>query len=164
MDGQIKQVCICVGGLPGGTGGKEPTCQCRRTKSRQFDPWVKKIPWRRKCQPTPVFLPGKSHGQRSLAGYSPWGCKESDSTEHTCPPTHIHSLLVILVSYSYLTKYHKLSALNLLSHIFFSLWVQKSKFWQDCTSSENCRGIFSHFSLASGDLLVILDISWLAVA
>ena len=46
-----------------------------------FDPWVRKIPWRRAWQPTPVFLPGESHGQRSLAGYSPWGCKESDTTE-----------------------------------------------------------------------------------
>ena len=45
-----------------------------------FDPWVRKIPWRRKWQPTPVFLPGKSQGQRSLAGYSPWGHKESDTT------------------------------------------------------------------------------------
>ena len=40
-----------------------------------FDPWVRKIPWRRKWQPTPVFLPRESHGQRSLAGYGPWGCK-----------------------------------------------------------------------------------------
>ena len=46
-----------------------------------FNPWVGNIPWRRKWQPTPVFLPGESHGQRSLAGYSPWGCKESDMTE-----------------------------------------------------------------------------------
>ena len=42
--------------------------------------WVEKIAWRRKWQPTPVFLPGKSHGQESLMGYSPWGCKESDMT------------------------------------------------------------------------------------
>ena len=46
-----------------------------------FDPWVGKIPWRRKWQPTPVFLPGESHGWRSLVGYSPWGRKESDTTE-----------------------------------------------------------------------------------
>ena len=46
-----------------------------------FDPWVEKIPWRRKWQPTPVFLPGEFHGQRTLTGYSPWGCKESDTTE-----------------------------------------------------------------------------------
>ena len=47
-----------------------------------FSPWVRKISWRRKWQPTPVFLPGKSHGQRSLAGYSP-RVTESDMTEHT---------------------------------------------------------------------------------
>ena len=47
-----------------------------------FDPWVRKIPWRRKWQPTPVLLlPGKFHGWRSLVGYSPWECKESDKTE-----------------------------------------------------------------------------------
>ena len=46
--------------------------QCERPG---FDPWVGKIPWRKKLQPTPVSLPGKSHGQRTLAGYSPWGCK-----------------------------------------------------------------------------------------
>ena len=45
-----------------------------------FDPWVGKIPWRRKGQSTPVLLPRKSYGQRSLVGYSPWGCKGSDTT------------------------------------------------------------------------------------
>ena len=47
----------------------------------EFNPWVGKIPWRRKREPTPVLLPGKSNGQRSLVGYSPWGHKESDTTE-----------------------------------------------------------------------------------
>ena len=46
-----------------------------------INPWVGKIPWRRAWQPTPVFLPGEFHGQRSLAGYSAWGYKESDMTE-----------------------------------------------------------------------------------
>ena len=55
--------------------------KCRRHKRLGFDPWVGKIPRRRKRQPTPVFLPGKSHGQRSLAGYSPKGHKELDMTE-----------------------------------------------------------------------------------
>ena len=61
--------------------GKEPTCQSRTCKRCRFDPWVGKIPWRRVWQPTPVFLPRESHGQRSLVGYSPWGHKESDMTE-----------------------------------------------------------------------------------
>ena len=55
--------------------------QCRRLRRRRFDPWVGKVPWRRKRQPTPVFLLEKSHRRRSLAGYSPWGLKESDMTE-----------------------------------------------------------------------------------
>ena len=62
---------ILLLGLPSGTGGKEPTCQCRRCKRHRFDPWIRKIPWRRAWQPTPVFLPGESHGQRSLSGYGP---------------------------------------------------------------------------------------------
>ena len=63
---------------------KEFAFKCRR---RRFNSWVRKIPWSRKWQPTPVFLPGKFHGQRSLAGYSPWGHKESDTTEHTAHRT-----------------------------------------------------------------------------
>ena len=60
-------------GLSWWFGGKEPACQCRRPR---FDPWVRKICCRREWLPTPVFLLGKSHGQRSLAGYSPWGPRE----------------------------------------------------------------------------------------
>ena len=59
-------------GLPWWPTGKEPTYQCRR---RGFSPWAEKIAWRRKWQPTPGFLPGKSHGQRNRVGYSLWGCK-----------------------------------------------------------------------------------------
>ena len=68
--------------LPRWHCGKEPACQCRR---RKFNPWIGKIPWSRKWQPTSVFLPGKFHGNRSLLGYSPRGHKESDMTEHTPP-------------------------------------------------------------------------------
>ena len=53
-------------GFPGGASGKELSCQCRRHKRHRFDPWVGRIPWRRAWQPTPVFLPGQSYGQRSL--------------------------------------------------------------------------------------------------
>ena len=64
-------------GLPWWLSGKESTCQYMRCR---FDPWVGKIPWRREKPgipwlPTPVFLPGKSHGQRTPAGYNPWGCR-----------------------------------------------------------------------------------------
>ena len=70
-------------GFPGGTSGKESACQNGRCKRSGVDPWVEKIPWRRTWQPTPVLLPGESHGQRSLAGYGPWAPKESDTTEVT---------------------------------------------------------------------------------
>ena len=68
--------------------GKESSCQCRRCR---LDPWVGKIPWKRKWQSTPVFLLGKFHAERSLSGYSPWDCKESDAIEHT----NIHGNLYI---------------------------------------------------------------------
>ena len=62
-------------------------------RNHRFDPWVKKISWRNKWQPTPVFLPGKFHGQRSLAGYSPWGHKESDTTYWLNPTTMFGSYM-----------------------------------------------------------------------
>ena len=64
--------------LPGGSDSKIGCLQCGRPG---FNLWVRKIPWRRKWQPTPVLLPGKFHWWRSLVGYSPWGHKESDMTE-----------------------------------------------------------------------------------
>ena len=73
----------CQLGFPGGASGKEPACQCRRHKTFRFDLWVRKIPWRRAWQPSSVFLPGESHGQRSLVGYGPQGHKELETTEVT---------------------------------------------------------------------------------
>ena len=73
--------------FPGDASDKEPTCQLRRHKRGGFDPWVGRIPGGRNGNPLQcsclgkVFLPGKSHGQRSLAGYSPWGCRQLDTTE-----------------------------------------------------------------------------------
>jgi len=74
------------------SGKKKFLLQCRRCG---FDPWVRKIPWRRAWQPTPVFFPGKSHGQRSLEGYSPWGPKELDRTEqlNSSKPKNLGNLL-----------------------------------------------------------------------
>ena len=67
--------------LPRWCSGKESACHCRRHKRHVFSPSVGKIPWSWEWWPTPVFLSGKFHGQRSLVGYSPWGCKELDMTE-----------------------------------------------------------------------------------
>ena len=65
--------------------GKESACSAGHVGSGSFHPWVGKIPWRRKWQPTPIFLPEKSHGQRSLMGYRPWGRK---SVGHKRACTH----------------------------------------------------------------------------
>ena len=65
-------------GLPGGSDGKESACNAGNLCSILG---LGRFPWRRDRLPTPVFLPGESHGQRSLVGYSPWGCKELDTTE-----------------------------------------------------------------------------------
>ena len=85
--------------------GKESTCQGRRQKRHGFDPWVGMISWKRKWQPTPVFLPGESHGQRSLADYSPWSHKKRDMTEcaharahaHTHTHTHTHRCIYVYI-------------------------------------------------------------------
>ena len=88
----VNVTCVCISGLPRWLSGKESVCQCRLLG---FDPWVGKIPWSRQWQPTPGFLPGKSNGQGSLAGYSPWGHKESDITERA--HTHVSISAVVFL-------------------------------------------------------------------
>ena len=80
---KIQMVNILGLGSHGSASGKEAACWCRRHKRHRLDPWFGKILWRRKGQPTPVFLPGEYHGQRRLVGYSPRGGKELDTTEAT---------------------------------------------------------------------------------
>ena len=65
----------------GVSSGKELACQCRRCKRCRFDPWFRKVPWRRAWQPTQIFLPRESHGLWGLAGYNPYGLRESDMAE-----------------------------------------------------------------------------------
>ena len=67
--------------MPGGSEVKNLPANAGDTRDKGFDLWVGKLPQRRKWQPTPVFLPGKFQGERRLAGYRPWGLKESDTTE-----------------------------------------------------------------------------------
>ena len=85
------RICWALKVYPWWLRGKSVCLQCGRPG---FDPWVGKIPWKRKWQPTPVFLSGKSHGQRSLAGYSLCNGKESDVTEHLS----MHALYVLLLN------------------------------------------------------------------
>ena len=89
---------ICIQGHPRWHNDKESICQYRRWNRCWFDPWVRKIPWSRKQQPTPVFFPGKFYGHRGLAGCSSWGHKKLDMTEHTHP--HICMCIAELLSYT----------------------------------------------------------------
>ena len=84
---------IYLTGLPRWLSGKESACRCRSCKRPGFNPWVGKIPWRRKWQPTPVFLPGESHGQRSPVGYNPWGRRVG----HDWAYTHVWFISLIIM-------------------------------------------------------------------
>ena len=64
--------------------GEEPACQSRRHKRCGFNPWMGKVAWRRPWLPAPVFMPGESHGQRSLGGCRPWGSSQTQLSRYTC--------------------------------------------------------------------------------
>ena len=119
--------------INGSTSGKESTCQCRRHRRQG------KIPWRRAWKHTPVVLPGKFHGQRSLAGYSPRDCKESDATEH------IHIQICRCLS-NWLKDHFKNSFLYL--------------FWLCCLC---CAG-FSLVTVSEGYSLVAMHVFLIVVA
>ena len=106
------QVCWTMG-LPRWLSGKNPPANARRHEKCCFNPLVRKIPWRRAQQPTPVFLLGKSHGQRNLVGYSPWGHRVGHEWSNLgC----VHALLKNMGG-----KYFFLRPLNLILFIYFSL-------------------------------------------
>ena len=77
----LPSVLIDISGHPGGSSGKEPTCQCRRLKRLGFNPWLGKNPWGRHGNSPQYSCLENPHGQRGLAGYSPWDFKELDTTE-----------------------------------------------------------------------------------
>ena len=141
-------------GFPGGTKGKQPSCQSRRYKTHKIYPWVRKIPWRRGWQPTPVSLPGESHGQRSLAGYIPQGCTViCDWSDLACIYIYIYIYIYrktktlkanVSISFSDRTVFFKQSCLkwpewNRHLHIFLCL-----HFWEN-TSPKCVHGLYMHF-------------------
>ena len=129
----------------GGAGEKESACQCRRHMRCGFGLWVGKIPWRRKRQSTPVFLPEESHGQRSLVGCCARGHKESDTTE--CSSTHIHThthIKMIFVKYLLVCQ---LVGLCLFTELLSLNWMKRTKI------------SIMHF-LAKNILLFCLEIFW----
>ena len=104
-----------------------------------FHPWVKKTPWRRKQQPTPIFLPGKFHGQRSLVGYSPWGCKESDTTEQLSTQFQVYSKVIQLYIYMYLLFFKFFSHLGYYK-ILSSLCQTVGPCWLYILNTAVCTG------------------------
>ena len=136
MTKNFPWICLLlfVKGFPGGARGKEPAWQCRKHKRSEFDPWVREILWRRAWQPTPVFLPGESHGQKSLAGYSPWGHKESDMTHR----------LTLLLSPSYRiisVSSFLFSDWRLLTWSPRNRWTSFSKLYSDVRASLEVRNL-----------------------
>ena len=117
-------VCMCMASQVEAVVKNPPASAKDARLDPKFDPWVRKIPWNRKWQPIPVFLPGRFHGERSLADYSPWGHKASDTTKHTymclcvcvfmCIHTHKHSLLLWVIWGCY--KCHHPLLLNIVLH------------------------------------------------
>ena len=126
-------------GLPWWLSGKESACQCRRCK---FNPWIGKISCRRKWQPIPVFLPGKFHGQRSLAGYRPWGC------------THTHTDISLLSLHFTLSKLlSQLCCNNSITHLcLVSLGLILTSFWGVTSGfktkrKKRCTNYFAKYNL-----------------
>ena len=93
--------------FPGGVSDKEPACQCRRCKRHGFDPWAGKIPWRKAWQHTPVFLIGESHGQRSLAGYSPSDHTELDMTQATQHVFYLENIQSYTTAFQHFWHYNR---------------------------------------------------------
>ena len=103
-------------GLPGGSQVKASACVCPQCGRPGFDSWVGNIPWRRKWQPTPVFLPGESHGQRNLMGCSPRGPKELGMTERL----HLHFQSLCKSPYGLIFNLMSLSSLRSSLSLLFS--------------------------------------------
>ena len=119
--------------LPRWLSGKKSSCQCSRCRRHEFDPWVRKSPRGGNGNPTPVFLPTKTHGQRSLMGYSPGGHRESDATQRLnnktsvsaeieCPPIKIKVETSIFQKRRVICSQNKKSNTSLLPYHLFILF------------------------------------------
>ena len=121
----IKAVVLCLcminKGLPWWLSAKESACSAG-DKEMQVQSLGQEDPWRRKWQPTPVFLPGRFHGQKSLAGYSPQGHKESDTTEHTHTMVDKTHWMVLVRGKFYWVGQNVCSG-------FFITWKPNETFW-----------------------------------
>ena len=116
-------------GFPRQLSGKESAWQSRRCRRQGFDSWLGKIPWSRKWQCTPVFLPGKFYGQRSLMGYSLWYCEESDTMEQLSTHARVIHIYVLAIVNSAAMKIKVHISFQISLFIFFQIYVQKWNCW-----------------------------------
>ena len=112
-------------GLQRSLNSEKSVCQFR---SHRFNPWVRNFPWRRKWQLTPVFLLGKPHVQRSLVGYSPWGCKQPDLTEWLSMHTHtfVNTINYFWGLMIFLGPYQKQIILHPISGVGWTRWPERA--------------------------------------
>ena len=134
--------------IPWWLSDKESACQCRR---HGFNPWVGKITWRRKWQPTPGFLPGKSHGQRSLSGYSPWGDKRVKHDLAIKQQHLVQNLFYIIVRCIVFSQ----RASWCSNHMFSSSHTSRDLF-----SYQSAVVLFSHLPVSFQKLFSIYPSQW----
>ena len=163
-------------GFPGGASGKEPACQYKRHKRNRFDPWVRKIPWRREWQPTLVSWPGEVHGQRSLAGCSPWGCTLLSNIHFLLVSNPLLPILCISYKWNhalsfyyiwlislrmFLRSIHIAACFRILSICLYILhfvypficWVVSTYLlWMWCTCLSPCFQFFGHIPKPRGGI------------
>ena len=126
-------LCILMG-FPGGAVVNNPPANAGDIKRLGFDPWVRKIPCRRAWQPTPVFLPGECHGQRSLVGYSPWDSKESDTTEwltlYLSVSTMVPVKISFIMSWEYVSTCILVESRGEILNIILNFWRFNNQEWK----------------------------------
>ena len=131
-------------GFPTGSVRKKSACQCRRCV---FNPWVGKIPQRKKWEPIPVFLPGESHGQRNLVGYSPWGhrrVRHNLATNNNNPDIHCSTI--------YKTKTWKQCKYPLTEE-----WI--NKFWYTYTMKKESKIMTSAATWMGLEIIILSEVS-----
>ena len=143
---KIKWNVICAyNGLPWWLSGKESACHCRRLRRFGLNPWVRKILWRRKWQPTPVFLPGRSHGLRSLVGYRPWDCKSQTQLSSWAHTGSYNILYAHILSYDLVIQrnailIHATTWMNLVKEISYKALHTMCFHWYEISRLGNSTG------------------------
>ena len=141
-------LCLSIRGLPRGLSGKKPAWRCRRHRRCGFDPWVRKTPWRRKQQATPVFSPRKSHGQRDLVVYGLWGSQRIGHDSGTRTLSMHLTICILLVLFLWRT----------LITIPYLIWIGKI-----LLTSQAFSPVESHYSQRTSASPVSIFFTWQSI-